>query len=44
MDMRLKVIDFEDLQCLKKLLTTKKLTEKQKKALRNLIQYYYSTD
>lgn len=35
-------ISFEDIEILKKLVDTKKLTEKQKTALRKLLSYYYS--
>lgn len=37
-------IDFEDIETLEKLANTKKLTEKQKTALRKLLSYYYSLD
>lgn len=36
--------DFNDIEVLNKLLESKKLTERQKKALYKLIQYYYSRD
>jgi hypothetical protein len=35
-------IDFEDIDTLEKLADTKKLTEKQKTALKKLLSYYYS--
>lgn len=34
-------ITFKEMECLKKLLNTKKLTDKQKEALRKLIAYYW---
>lgn len=37
-------IDFEDIDMLEKLVNTKKLTEKQKTALKKLLSYYYSLD
>ena len=35
-------IDFEDIVTLEKLADTKKITEKQKTALKKLLSYYYS--
>lgn len=37
-------VDFEDIETLEKLVNTAKLTEKQKTALRKLLDYYYSLD
>jgi len=37
-------IDFEDIEILEELADTKKLTEKQKTALKRLLSYYYSLD
>lgn len=37
-------VDFEDLEIIEKLLKTRKLTDRQKQALKNLLQYYYSRD
>ena len=37
-------VDFEDLEIIEKLLETKKLTEKQKQALKNLLKEHYSRD
>ena len=37
-------IDFEDIDILEKLANIKKLTEKQKTALKKLLSYYYSLD
>ena len=37
-------ISFEDLETIEKLLISKKLTDKQRKAVKNLLKYYYSTD
>lgn len=37
-------IDFKDIETLEKLADTKKLTEKQKTALKKLLSYYYSLD
>ena len=34
-------VSFEELDCLEKLLKTKKLTEKQRKTLYKLIQLYF---
>ena len=35
-------VDFEDLEIIEKLLDTKKLTDKQKQALKNLLHEHYS--
>ncbi len=37
-------VTFEDLVIIDKLLETKKLTDKQKEAIRSLLKYYCSTD
>ena len=37
-------ITFDELEILEKLLKRKKLTEKQRKALKNILRYYYSRD
>lgn len=37
-------VDFEDLECLKKLENSNKLTTKERMALHKLIQYYFSLD
>ena len=37
-------VTFEDLVVIDKLLETKKLTDKQKEAIRSLLKYYCSTD
>lgn len=37
-------VTFEDLVIIDKLLVTKKLTDKQKEAIRSLLKYYCSTD
>lgn len=37
-------VSFEDLVVIDKLLVTKKLTDKQKEAIRSLLKYYCSTD
>ena len=37
-------VSFEDLEIAEKLLETKKLTDKQKEAIKSLLKYYYSTD
>ncbi len=37
-------VSFEELEVLDKLVKTKKLTEKQKAALKSLLKYYYSRD
>ena len=37
-------ITFEELEILEKLLKRKKLTEKQRKALKSILRYYYSRD
>ncbi len=37
-------VSFEDLVVIDKLLETKKLTDKQKEAIRSLLRYYYSRD
>lgn len=35
-------VSFGEIECIKKLLKTKKLTDKQKEAIQSLLQYYYS--
>ena len=35
-------VSFNDLEIIEKLLETKKLTDKQKEAIKNLLKYYYS--
>jgi hypothetical protein len=35
---------FEELEVLEKLVKTKKLTDKQRAALKSLLKYYYSRD
>jgi len=35
---------FEELEIIEKLLKSKKLTDKQKEAIKSLVKYYYSTD
>lgn len=37
-------VSFDDLEVIKKLLETKKLTDKQKEAIKSLLKYYYSRD
>lgn len=37
-------VSFEDLEIIEKLLESKKLTDKQKEALKSLLKYYYSRD
>lgn len=37
-------ITFDELETLEKLLKRKKLTEKQRKALKSILRYYYSRD
>ena len=37
-------IDFEDLEIIEKLLKTKKLTDRQKRAIKNLLHEHYSRD
>ena len=37
-------ISFEELEIIEKLLATKKLTNKQKEAVKSLLKYYYSRD
>ena len=37
-------VTFEELEVIEKLLETKKLTDKQKKAIKSLLKYYYSRD
>ena len=37
-------VSFEDLEIIEKLLESKKLTDKQKEAVKSLLKYYYSTD
>lgn len=37
-------VSFEELVVIDKLLETKKLTDKQKEAIRSLLKYYCSTD
>ena len=37
-------VSFKDLEIIEKLLESKKLTDKQKEAVKSLLKYYYSTD
>lgn len=37
-------VSFEDLEVVEKLLESKKLTDKQKGAIKSLLKYYYSRD
>lgn len=37
-------VSFKDLEIIEKLLESKKLTDKQKEAVKSLLSYYYSTD
>lgn len=37
-------VTFDELEILEKLLKRKKLTEKQRKALKSILRYYYSRD
>lgn len=37
-------VSFEDLELTEKLLESKKLTDKQKEAIKSLLKYYYGTD
>lgn len=37
-------VSFEELKIIEKLLASKKLTDKQKEAVKSLLKYYYSTD
>lgn len=37
-------VSFEDLEVVEKLLESKKLTDKQKEAIKSLLKYYYSRD
>ena len=37
-------VSFEDLEIIEKLLESKKLTDKQKEAVKSLLKYYYSRD
>ena len=37
-------VSFDDLEIIEKLLETKKLTDKQKEAIKSLLKYYYSKD
>lgn len=37
-------VSFEDLEIIEKLLESKKLTDKQKEAVKSLLNYYYSRD
>lgn len=37
-------VAFDELEILEKLLKRKKLTEKQRKALKSILRYYYSRD
>lgn len=37
-------VSFEDLEVVEKLLESKKLIDKQKGAIKNLLKYYYSRD
>ena len=37
-------VSFEELKVIEKLLESKKLTNKQKEAIKSLLKHYYSTD
>lgn len=37
-------VSFEELEVIEKLVETKKLTNKQKEAIKSLLKYYYSRD
>ena len=37
-------VSFDDLEVIDKLLETKKLTDRQKEAIKSLLKYYYSRD
>ena len=37
-------VSFEELEVIEKLLETKKLTDRQKEAIKSLMKYYYSRD
>ena len=37
-------VSFEELEVIEKLLETKKLTDRQKEAIKRLLKYYYSRD
>lgn len=37
-------VTFKELEAIEKLLETKKLTDKQKEAIKSLLKYYYSRD
>lgn len=37
-------VSFEELEIITKLLESKKITDKQKEAIRSLLKHYYSTD
>lgn len=37
-------VSFEELEVIEKLLESKKLTDKQKEAIKSLLKYYYSRD
>ncbi len=37
-------VSFEDLEIVEKLIESKKLTDKQKEAIKSLLKYYYSSD
>ena len=37
-------VSFEELEVIEKLLKTKKITDKQKEAIKSLLKYYYSRD
>ena len=37
-------VTFEELEVIEKLLESKKLTDKQKRAIKSLLKYYYSKD
>lgn len=37
-------VSCEDIEIIGKLLKSKKLTDKQKEAIKSLLKYYYSTD
>ena len=37
-------VSFDELEVIEKLLESKKLTDRQKEAIKSLVKYYYSTD
>ena len=37
-------VSFDNLEVIEKLIETKKLTDKQKEAIKSLLKYYYSKD